>query len=285
MKPFIWLGCGLLLFAGGCKPKAPGPTTHTYDGRGIVRQIAPDGRSITLQHEAIPGYMAAMTMDFTVRDTNELTGLKPDDGVTFQLVVGADDDWVQNLRRTGQTVPPAATPARAAVAELKPGDLMPDAEIITENGARARFSDFRGQAVAFTFFFTSCPLPDYCPRMNRNFYEARQLLAAAPNAPTNWLLLSLSFDPGFDTPEVLTNYAGAYRGSDTRHWLFATAPTNTLAQIAAPLDLMIMRDRLGITHNLRTVVLDPQGRITRQFDGNAWTPQELADALFAAARK
>jgi cytochrome oxidase Cu insertion factor (SCO1/SenC/PrrC family) len=41
---------------------------------------------------------------------------------------------------------------------------------------------------------------------------------------------------------------------------------------------------MGVTHNLRTVVLDPQGRIFRQFDGNQWTPQELADAIVCAAR-
>ena len=291
MKNKFWFGAWLLLLlATGCKPKSSGQTNHepavkTYDARGVIRQIAPDGHTVTIQHEAIPGYMAAMTMDFSVRDTNELTGLGTNDGITFQLVVTADDDWVQAIHRTGQTIPPVAAPERKSVPELKPGDLLPDAEMITENGTHANFSDFRGQAVAFTFFFTSCPLPDFCPRMNKNFYEARQLMMASPNAPTNWLFLSLSFDPGFDTPEVLTNYARMYRGTDPHHWLFATAPANTLAQIAPPLDLIIMRDRMGITHNLRTVVLDPQGRIMRQFDGNEWTPQELATALLNAANE
>jgi protein SCO1/2 len=290
MSKLIWfVGC-LLFLAGGCKPKTniqPDGVLliHSYDGRGIVRQIATDRRTVTIQHEAFPGYMAAMTMDFAVRDTNELNGLAPDDGVTFQLMVNGDYDWVQNLRRTGQTAPPAPAPARAAVAELKPGDLMPDAELVTESGARLHLSDFRGQAVAFTFFFTSCPLPDFCPRMNKNFAEARQLMLTSPGAPTNWLLLSISFDPGFDTPEVLSSYAGLYRGADTNHWLFASAPTNTIATIAAPLDLMIVRTGTSISHNLRTVVLDPQGRISRQLDGNEWTPQDLADALSAAARR
>ena len=283
LNSILVFGC-LLLLAGGCKPKSAGtPSTQTYPGRGIVREISADRHTVTIQHEAIPGYMAAMTMDFTVQNTNELTGLSPNDGITFQLVVAADDDWVQNLRPTGQTAQPVTAPAPAAGSELKPGDPMPDAEFITETGAHTRFADFRGQAVAFTFFFTSCPLPDFCPRMNKNFYEARQILSAQPQAPTNWLLLSLSFDPGFDTPAVLSSYAGLYRGTDTNHWLFATAPAHTLAQIAGPLDLMVMRTSAGITHNLRTVILDPQGRITRQFDGNQWTPQQLAAALTAAA--
>jgi protein SCO1/2 len=111
------------------------------------------------------------------------------------------------------------------------------------------------------------------------------LILATPNAPTNWQFLSISFDPDFDTPEVLSNYGSVYRGDDADRWLFASASTRTLANLAPNLDLMIMRDGENImAHGLRTVVLDPQGRIFRQLDGNKWTPQELADAILEAAR-
>jgi len=139
--------------------------------------------------------------------------------------------------------------------------------------------------LAFTFFYSRCPLPDYCPRMSNNFHETRKLILATPNAPTNWQFLSISFDPDFDTPEVLSNYGSVYRGDDADRWLFASVSTRTLANLAPNLDLMIMRDGENImAHGLRTVVLDPQGRIFRQLDGNKWTPQELADAILEAAR-
>jgi cytochrome oxidase Cu insertion factor (SCO1/SenC/PrrC family) len=96
-------------------------------------------------------------------------------------------------------------------------------------------------------------------------------------------MLSISFDPGFDQPQILAGYATFYRGQDTNHWLFCAAPTNSLTILAPSLGLMIMRDTNGITHNLRTVVVDPRGRIFRQFDGNQWTPRELADAITRAA--
>jgi protein SCO1/2 len=293
MKVVALCGLGLCLLTGGCKPTSPpaangDPRAHTYAARGIVRQIAADRRSVTIQHEAIAGYMAAMTMDFSLRDTNELAGLKPGDGITFQLVVRDNDDWVEQLQRRGPTGPPGdgttPSPPRSAVVELKPGDLMPEAELLTEYGTRRQLSDFRSQVVAFTFFFTSCPLPDYCPRMNQDFAATRALLRAAPQAPTNWQFLSISFDPGFDTPEILSGYARLYRGADTNQWLFAALPTNTLDAIAPRLNLMILRAGGGISHNLRTVVLDPQGRIYQLFDGNEWTPRQLADAMLAAAR-
>jgi protein SCO1/2 len=120
--------------------------------------------------------------------------------------------------------------------------------------------------------------------MNKNFSEARALLLADTNAPANWELLSISFDPNFDTPEMLSGYAKFYRGADTNRWLFAVAATNTLAALAPKVDLMFWRANGSIMHNLRTVVLDPNRKIFRQFDGNDWTPQQLADAVRDAAK-
>ncbi len=282
--------CVLLLLAvAGCKPDSPtSPPTKSYAARGVVRQISADRHTATIQHENIVGYMPAMTMDFTVKNTNELNGVSPDDEITFKLVVGENDSWVEGIHFESHRIENVTNNTviiHVPTAELKPGDLLPDCELMAEDGNLVRFSDFRGKAVAFTFFFSRCPLPDYCPRMSKNLSETRKLILATPNAPTNWQLLSISFDPGFDNPEVLTNYANSYRGGDADHWLFAAAPTNSLAHLAPQLDLMIMREGENImSHNLRTVVLDPQGRIFRQLDGNQWTPQELANAILEAAR-
>lgn len=273
----------------GCKPESSTPaaassTNQTYFVRGVVQAIPADHHHATIKHEKIPGYMAAMTMDLTVKDTNELNGLAIGDEITFYLVVTADDDWIQDLQRTGKNVGATTAPTWHVVeSELGVGDTLPDYEFTGEDGRQIRLSDFRGRAVAFTFFFTSCPLPEYCPRMNKNFAEARSILAADTNAPTNWEMLSISFDPGFDTPEILSGYGKFYRGESADRWLFAVAATNTLAQLGPKVDLKFWRESGSITHNLRTVVLDGAGKITRQFDGNDWTPQQLADAIRAAA--
>ena len=274
-----------LLLAAGCKRENFVVTIsepQTYAAHGVIQTIPADRHLITIAHDAIPGYMPAMTMGFPVRDTNVLTGLSPGDIVNFQLVVATNDDWVQNFLRIGQTNLTAA-PAPAPVTDpLKPGDPMPDLAFTTETGTLRHLSDFRGSAVAFTFFFTRCPLPDYCPRMNHNFAAARDLLLAATNAPANWQFLSLSFDPAIDTPAILSNYAAAYRGDITNYWLFAAVPLTQLMPLAPRLDLMIMRQNGSITHNLRTIVLDPRGRIHQLFDGNTWTPGQLAASLLEA---
>ena len=291
MKSQVLL-CAVLFALIGCKPKPsppetkPANDTKIYAVHGVVQAVTPDLRHATIKHDAIPGYMAAMTMDCPVPDTNALQGIAPGDEINFTLAVTETDDWVENIQRVGKSNgsglsgPPGW---HVVEPELQVGDTLPDYEFTDENGRAVRFSDFRGSAVAFTFFFTSCPLPDYCPRMNRNFAEVRNMLSANAGSPANWELLSISFDSSIDTPQMLAGYAKFYRGDDTNRWLFTVASTNTLAGLAPKVDLSFWREEGSISHNMRTVVIDPHGKISHQFDGNAWTPKELADAIRKAA--
>lgn len=292
MKNQFLLLTALLLAVAGCQPAAPAPKTETpaiqtYDARGIVRRITSDRTEATIKHQAIPGFMGAMTMDFTVRDTNNLQNIAPGDEITFKLRVTETDSWIESVRFVSHVVEEVTNHVftfHMPTAELKPGDPLPDFSLTAEDGRPVRIADFRGRVLAFTFFFTRCPLPDFCPRMDLNFSDARALLRALPEAPTNWQFLSISFDPENDLPATLVNYAEYYRQKDADRWLFSVADTKTLASLAPLLDLKIVHEDNTISHNLRTVVLDPQGRIARQLDGNRWTPQELADAMLAAAR-
>jgi len=276
----------LVLPLAACHPPKTPSDVRTYQAQGVIQHISDDRHVATIQNDAIPGYMEAMTMDFSLRDEHLLDGCARGDRIAFTLQVTPDDSWISAVQRTGHTDLPGTDPAASAVAPtLKPGDLLPDAEFIAEDGRHIRLSDFRGNAVAFTFFFTRCPLPNYCPLMNRNFAATRALLLADASAPKNWQFLSISFDAGFDTPPALASYADAYRLHKADRWLFAAATPDTLAHFAAPLGLILLRSGDSITHNLRTVVVDPHGRLSRQFFDNLWTPPQLAQALTDAARQ
>jgi protein SCO1 len=266
-------------------PAAGDASGKSYPVTGVVEKIAPDRHIATIHNQDIPGYMDEMTMDFPVQNTNELNGISSGDKITFTLVVAKNDDWIENIRRIGHTTDVATNAVPIMTMQLGPGALLPDGVLTAEDGRNIHFADFRGQAVAFTFFYTRCPLPNYCPLMNRNFAAARDLISSMSGAPTNWEFLSISFDPREDTPEVLTTFGGFYRHGNPGHWLFAAASTNALTSLAPALDLMVIPQGNTISHNLRTVVLDPHGRIYRQFDGNQWTPQELAGAILTAARQ
>jgi protein SCO1/2 len=285
----------LLLALAGCGPQPPATTQpsaqgeRAFDTRGVVRDIVPSRRKAVIRHDEIPGYMPRMVMELNVRETNELAGIAIGDEITFTLHANADTHWIDAIRRVGVGKPdtgrfqPLFIPK--AVPELKPGDAVPDQDFLGETGRRVRFSDFRGRALAFTFFFTRCPLPDYCPKMNKNFSEARELLLKRTNGATNWQFLCVSFDAEFDQPGILAGYARMFRGDNADRWVFASASPDALAELAPRLDLKVARDAGSFSHNLRTVVLDPQGRICKLFDGNEWSPQQLAEAVAEAARK
>jgi len=290
LKSFCFL---LLLAVAGCKPEsaapdASRPVVKTFDARGVVQQIAADRRSVTIKHEAISNYMSAMTMDFVVKDTNELAAIAPADEVTFKLVVHEAGHWIEQIHfesHHAAVVTNKVDKPPTTIVDVKPGDLPPDGGLTAEDGRTVHFSDFRGKVLAFTFIYTRCPLPDYCPRMSQNFSAARDLIMARAGAPTNWQFLSISFDPKYDTPEVLTNYARFARGGNADRWLFAAAPMETLLILVPSLKLTVRYEQdQTVSHNLRTAVLDPAGRVYRQFDSNQWTPEQLADAMLEAAK-
>ena len=295
LRPIPARACllGILLLSGCGRTNAPADAAtgeRVFAVRGEVRSLDPAQRVAVIRHEEIPGYMPKMVMALTVKNPDELAGIEPGDEITFRLHATLETHWIDQLVRIGRgTNGPttgAALPTPSPTApELKVGDRLPDQVLVSETGAKIRLADFRGRAVAFTFFFTRCPLPDFCPKMNRQFSEARAQLARRTDAPTNWQFLCISFDPGFDTPAVLTAYARTFRGEDTGRWLFAAASPEALADWAPRLDLKVERDGGSFAHNLRTVVLDPDGRIARQFDGNRWTADELAEAVIAAAHR
>lgn len=267
--------------AGRPAPEFP-TNVIAYDARGILRELRAGGTKALIAHEEIPGYMEAMVMLLDVRDANELTGISAGDQITFRLLTTDTDAWIDRLKRTGLrvVVAPPDDGDLGPEEELTPGAPLPDCTLTNQAGRVFRLSDFKGQALAFTFIFTRCPLPTFCPRMNSHFSAAQRALLA-DSSQTNWHLLSISFDPEFDTPAQLAAYSRMYQ-PDAAHWTFATGPTDVIRKLGRNFGLYFNRDGGSINHNVRTVVVNPAGRIQKIFAGNEWQPQELAAEMKSA---
>ena len=164
------------------------------------------------------------------------------------------------------------------VEPLEPGDIVPNYSFTNELGQAVSLDDFKGKALALTFIFTRCPMPDFCPLLSKRFSEAYKLLTTTPNAPTNWHFLSISFDPHFDTPAVLKNYAQRYN-YDPQRWNFVTGAMIDIDAITEQFDLPIIKQGENWDHKLRTVVLDGEGRVKKIFVYNLWTTADLVDEL------
>src|SRR4051812_8492026 len=277
----------LAAFVVGCEGR------RTFQVKGVIKEISADHKQAKIEHENIPGYMEAMTMMFDVKDPKELQGLQPNDEVSFRMVVTQNDGWIEQVKKIG-TVAAAATndpPTFRRVREVEPlkvGDLLPEYHFTNELGKTVSLGDFKGQALAITFLFTRCPFPTFCPRMSSNFEEAYKKLKANSQAPTNWHLLTITFDPQFDTPTILKSYAKRY-SYDPARWNYLTGELIDITAITEQFGLMFWRpdpnEVTGISHNLRTAVIDAQGRVQQVFRDNSWKVDDLVDELIKAANK
>ena len=252
--------------------------------RGVLKEIKTEGSTVVIQHEEIPGYMKAMTMPFRVRKPDETLGLKVGEPVSFRLVVTPDESWIEQLvsapsQKGGSNEPPSAVTAGDAPQRAPPTEFI----FTNELGGRVDLRQLQGQALAITFFFTRCPIPEYCPRLSKNFAEASQLLKQTPGAPTNWQFLSVTFDPAYDTPAVLKNYGQRYN-YDSEHWHFLTGSREQIENLGGMFGLHFQADGAFFNHDFRTVIINATGRVDMIYPvGGNLSSNIVADILKAAS--
>lgn len=283
----------LAAFVVACKEtpsnlEAKATNTRVFQVKGTIKEIRPEGKKVRIAHEKIPGYMEAMTMEFDVTNATELAGLTTNDLVSFRMIVTEKEGWIDQIKKVGVspiTESPSPDGFRRAreVEPLNLGDSLPDYQFTNEFGQPFHLRDFKGQALGITFIFTRCPYPNFCPRLSSNFAETHKTLKTLPDAPTNWHLLTVSFDPEFDTPATLRRYAQGYN-YDSNHWTFATGELIDITALAEQFGLYFWKENNTISHNVRTVVIDATGHVQWTTNQNEWKPELLVEQMLKAAR-
>ena len=280
------LGCGR-----GEAPKAaaPGAAEKPYPLKGVVVSVDAGASKVIVRHQEIPGYMDAMTMPFNVAESKILAELRPGDEIEAKLVVGEKSSRLEGIvvSRHGTAVATQVIPEQGPYG--KPGDPAPVTVLIGQDGKAISLADFKGKAVALTFIFTRCPLPDFCPRMNAQFAEMETLLAKEPALYAKTQLLSVSFDPEHDTPQVLREYRERFlkgvKGVAPAHWKFATGTPDHIKEFATFFGLTYLKSGDQFVHSLATAVVGPDGKVLSIRRGNDWeVPEVIEDLRKAAAR-
>jgi protein SCO1/2 len=257
----------------------------TYALRGKVVSTNAATGEVTLDHQAIPGFMDAMTMPYKLRDSRILSELHPGDLLTADLLVSQTADasvFVDHIVIVGQAKPDYRPAVQFHVPQ--PGDAVPDFRLVNQDGQPIHIAQFHGKALLLTFIYTRCPLPDFCPRVTHNFAVIEKSLAAYPTLYANTHLLCASFDPAGDTPARLKSYAESYMGSAApaafKHWDFAVPGKSGLQLMAQYFDVGLTNEANGtITHTLSTTLIGPDGKVIRFYPGNEWTPQDVLSDL------
>jgi len=283
------------LGAVGChsrtSPSSVATAAQRYPVRGVVVSIDPTNGSVLLKHDEIPGFMPAMTMAYRLDDPSIISELHPGDLITATLLVDHDSSGPTNLRLTEIDIIAQARP------DYKPkvnyhvpakGDEVPDFSLLNQSGHKIDLRQFRGKVVLLTFIYTRCPLPDYCPRLTSNFAAIDKSLKSDPALYQKTHLLSISFDPSYDTPSVLRRYGEAYMGDSGHvsfaHWEFAAPSAAELPSMEQFFDVGVTPQADGILqHSLSTVVIDRQGRVFAFYPTNDWSVAEVLAQIHSAA--
>jgi protein SCO1/2 len=275
----------LVFLLAGCKssptPAASKLPQKTFTIRGNV--VGTDATHVTLDGEDVPGFMEAMTMPYKLKDPSVVGELHPGDRITAKILVQQDaagyrDPELDDIVVVAQARPDYKPPVQYHVPTA--GDTVPDFHLLNQSDHVIHLGQFKGKVVLLTFIYTRCPLADFCPRMSRNFADIDKALAADPALYNQTHLLSISFDPSYDTPKVLRSYGGAYTGNYTNeqfeHWDFAAPSEKDLAALTQFFNVGVTPgDNRSLTHSLSTVLIGKDGKVIDWYPTNDWKPADV----------
>jgi protein SCO1 len=255
-----------------------------FDVTGIVRGHLEDGQ-LVVQHDEIPGYMPAMTMAFALSNPSDATRLKSGDRVRFRFRVSDEKSSAESFIVTGHDTPPGMQKtASTKNSRLRPGDVVPDFALIDGNNQPMTVAALKGKLTIVTFIFTRCPVPEYCPAMALRFGQLQKTILADPKLAERARLLSITFDPEFDRPEILKAYGEAVAANPTV-WSFATGSKDTIAALTKSFAVYNERNGVTLDHTLSTALIGTDGRVIEIWRGNGWRVDEIVEALGQEAAK
>ncbi len=292
-RRWMWL-LACCVWICGCRQKPSAGGTPGYAVRGVVERVEPGSGTVLLRHEAVAGLMPAMIMSYRLENPSELSELHRGDQITATLLADKGPEGPTNFRLTElDVIGQARADESAATGEFHVpalGEMVPDFVLLDQSGKQLHLEALRGKVVAMTFIYTRCPVADYCPRMSHNFAQMDQMLATQPALYEKTHLLSVSFDPGYDTPRVLRSYGEAYTGRYTQekfqHWSFAAPSEKELPSLQHWFDVGVTpAGGANLQHSLSTVIVGADGRVVAFYPTNAWTVDEALAAVRGAVTR
>ena len=277
----------LCLFVG-----VPCLVADSYPAMGMVLGVDRAHRSVEVSCRAIPGHSEGEIMTILVREGAALDGIQRGMLIDFVLAVSGGTMYAQNVRihvyedtaqepmqaRQLELLEATTSDPKQAAPRLQVGQSVPDFTLINQRREKIALSNFAGKVVALTFIYTKCPLPNFCFRMSNNFRMLHERFARSMGK--DLVLLSISFDPVHDTPEVLSEYARTLTREQT-NWHFLTGDLADVQKLCRSFGMNFWQDEGLLTHSLHTVIIDRDGRLVANVEGNDYSAKQLGDLVEA----
>lgn len=170
------------------------------------------------------------------------------------------------------------TATRGTKAFRTVGDYIPDFALYDQDGHMASVRQFRGKRIVLNFIFTRCAVPTMCPAATTNMVRLQKQARNAGVA--NLQLISISFDPEYDTPGILKQYAHTH-GVDTGTFSLLTGPKRVITDLMTQFGILTEQEDGTIKHTMATLLIDEKGKIHYRREGSRWTPQSFLERLVA----
>lgn len=249
----------------------------SYPATGLVVRVDPAVSTLTVSHDEVPELMDAMVMPFSVRGSSAMKAIRPGDRIAFRLVVRKDGSHIDRIRLLSAAPSDRGLLSTPAASTLVPiGATVPDFVLVDQRGDAITLTALRGRVVVVTFIYTRCPLPDYCPRMVTNLAAVRDRFRE--RLGKDLALLTVTFDPQYDTPERLAAFARTQE-ADVSGWHFLTGGAEQIKQVCEAFGVESWPDSGLITHTLQTAVVDREGRLAAAVEGKDFTGRQIADLV------
>lgn len=281
--------CRLLLFA-VLLAVIPALAQQKYTAKGLVLAVDQQHRTMMVSCESISNYMDAMVMPIEVRDAKELDGLARGAMIEFFLVADKEHPYAENVRihsfdsleldplsaRRLRLLDGAMDPSLAPDRILQIGQPAPDFSLIDQRREGVTLSQFAGKVVAITFVYTRCPFPNFCFRLTNNFARLQKRFAAEMGR--NLILLTITMDPVHDQPEALAEYGRTWN-IDPKSWHLLTGPSAEVQKFCERFGVAFYPDEGQLIHSLHTLIIDRQGKLAANLEGNEFTAEQLGDLV------
>lgn len=267
-----------------CFSCSQAPREIIYDLRGQVISIYSLNNEITIKHGEIPGFMPAMTMPFKVKDLSLLEGRMPGDFIEAKLVVTRKETYLTDLVKVGFEELISNEPLKRllnGITQLRIGDLLPDTAFIDQDNKIQPIKAYRGKQLILTFIYTRCPMPNFCPLMDLRFQTLQKAILTSKELKEATRLISISFDPDYDTPEILKQHGDGLK-ADYEVWSFLSGERKSIINFAEHFGITVAQNENfpeDIAHSLRTAIVDTSGKLVKVFRGNEWTTDEILQEL------
>lgn len=158
---------------------------------------------------------------------------------------------------------------------VKKGEYIPNFAMINQHGDFVQIRELKGKPFVLNFIFTRCAVPTMCPASSTRMSAMQD--SAREAGMDELQFVTISFDPAFDSPGILNQYAGGY-GMEPENFQLLTGEPFVVEDLLRQFGILTMEEDGTINHTMATLLVDAQGRVAYRKEGATWTTEEFLEA-------